>query len=150
MIEARKDAENAPTSIYIGGGPGTSSFDGNSDFPCFFNADGNSTTLNEFSYNNKVNMLYIDQPAQTGFSYVNLANGTMDFVTGQVIPLEDGDDLPELNVTTRQATLDIADPATTTNNTASAARTTWTFAQVWFNEYVWTKRIIHSDARDLT
>lgn len=133
--EAREDPENAPTSIYIGGGPGTSSFDGNSDFPCFFNADGNSTTINEFSYNNRVNMLYIDQPAQTGFSYVALQNSTMDFVTGQVVALEEGGDLPELNVTTRQATLDARGPATATNTTASAARTMWTFAQVWFNEY---------------
>lgn len=79
-------------------------------------------------------MIYIDQPVQTGFSYVTLQNSTMDFVTGQVIPLGAEDDLPELNVTTRQATLDSRDPATATNNTASAARTMWTFAQVWFNE----------------
>lgn len=79
-------------------------------------------------------MIYIDQPVQTGFSYVTLQNSTMDFVTGQVIPLGAEDDLPELNVTTRQATLDSRDPATATNNTASAARTMWAFAQVWFNE----------------
>lgn len=36
--------------------------------PCHVNADGNSTTINEFSWNNKANIIYIDQPAGTGFS----------------------------------------------------------------------------------
>ncbi|KAH7324232.1 Alpha/Beta hydrolase protein [Stachybotrys elegans] len=133
-FEARQDSRNAPTSIYLGGGPGTSSFDGASDFPCFVNADSNSTTINEFSWNNRVNMLYIDQPVHTGFSYITLQNGTYDFLTDIFTPIEDPDDLPPLNVTTRQATLDPHDTPVV-NNTASAARTIWAFSQVWFNEF---------------
>ena len=37
--------------------------------PCKVSADGSSTTPNEFSWNSKANVLYIDQPAGTGFSY---------------------------------------------------------------------------------
>lgn len=37
--------------------------------PCTVLKDGNSTQFNPFSMNDKVNMLYIDQPVGTGFSY---------------------------------------------------------------------------------
>lgn len=139
-IEARNNATTAPTSIYLGGGPGASSLDGLSDFPCFVNADSNSTTLNEFSWNNNVNMLYIDQPLGAGFSYVTLLNGTMDFLSHKFSPIEDEDSLPPLNVTTVQATLDstatmdIKNAHTIPLTTMSAARTMWNFVQVWLNE----------------
>lgn len=134
-VEARNDPENAPTSLYLGGGPGTSSFDGMSNFPCFINADSNSTTLNQHSWNNHVNMLYVDQPVLTGFSYVTLQHVTLNFVTNEVTPVVAGVDVPELNVTVRQATLDSGNSATVPNNTMTAMRTLWAFSQVWFNEY---------------
>ncbi|KEY72980.1 hypothetical protein S7711_04653 [Stachybotrys chartarum IBT 7711] len=134
-FEARNDPENAPTSLYLGGGPGASSFDGMSNFPCFINADSNSTTLNQHSWNNHVNMLYIDQPVLTGFSYVTLQNATLNLVTSEVTPVLTGADVPELNVTVRQATLDFGDPDTVPNNTMTALRTLWAFSQVWFNEF---------------
>jgi hypothetical protein len=81
-------------------------------------------------------MLYIDQPVRTGFSYVKLANGTLDFLTKTFTPVESVDELPELNVTVRQATLDSGDHGVAPNNTMDSARTIWTFSQVWFNEYV--------------
>ncbi|KAF6527310.1 hypothetical protein HZS61_010354 [Fusarium oxysporum f. sp. conglutinans] len=68
-FEARNNPSTAPTSIYIGGGPGSSSFDNTNGFPCSVNADSNSTTLNDISWNKHVNMLYIDQPLGTGFSF---------------------------------------------------------------------------------
>ena len=141
---ARNDPEDAPTAIYLAGGPGYSSIDAMSDFPCFVNPDSNSTTLNPHSWNNKVNMLYIDQPIGTGFSYVDLANGTLDTLDGTFTVLEDGQDLPELNVTMRQATLNRANSldesdekamATVPLTTSSAARTLWKFVQVWFQEF---------------
>jgi hypothetical protein len=81
-FEARNNPRNAPLSIYLAGGPGDSSTfaaaDGESG-PCLVNADANSTSINPFSFNNHVNMLYIDQPVQTGFSYDSLINGTFDY-----------------------------------------------------------------------
>lgn len=46
--------------------------------PCKVNDDSNSTYLNPWSFNNEVNMLYIDQPDQTGFSWDILVNQTLD------------------------------------------------------------------------
>ena len=42
--------------------------------PCGVNNDSSSTYLNPWSWNNEVNMLYIDQPAQVGMSYDVLTN----------------------------------------------------------------------------
>eukprot|EP00494_Astrolonche_serrata_P030904 UN31172 len=53
------------------GGPGCSSevalFGENG--PCKVNKNGTDTTLNTYSWNSQANLLYIDQPAGTGFSY---------------------------------------------------------------------------------
>lgn len=79
-------------------------------------------------------MLYIEQPLGVGFSYINLANGTYDFMAKEFTKLDEGEDLPELNVTTSQATLNYGLEQTLTNTTMSTARTLWRFAQVFFNE----------------
>ena len=54
--------------------------------PCYINPDSNSTSINPWSWNNKANLLYIDQPVQKSFSYGVLFNGTLDQVTGIYTP----------------------------------------------------------------
>jgi carboxypeptidase C (cathepsin A) len=55
FFEARKDPLNAPLSIWMNGGPGSSSMLGLfvENGPCYVNADSNSTYLNEWSWNNE-------------------------------------------------------------------------------------------------
>lgn len=132
-FESRHDPSNAPTAIYLGGGPGTSSFDGASNFPCNINPDSNSTTLNEFSWNTNVNMLYIDQPVGSGFSYVSTVQGITDLLTGEFTPLQSNQSF-KTNLTTVAATMNVHDPTKTANTTQQAARTLWHAAQVWFQE----------------
>ncbi|KAF4987887.1 hypothetical protein FGRMN_10099 [Fusarium graminum] len=141
---ARNNPRNAPTAMYFGGGPGYSGFDGSSVFPCYFNPDSNSTTLNEHSWNNNVNMLYIDNPAGVGFSYTNLANGTLDTTSNTFYPafkneskesVNSVDDLQETSLTKIPATMHITDKSTMINGTMAAASTIWRFSQVWFNEF---------------
>lgn len=62
FFEARKDPHTAPLSIWLNGGPGGSSMIGalQENGPCFVGNDSNSTYLNPHSWNNEVNMLYID------------------------------------------------------------------------------------------
>ena len=52
--------------------------------PCRVNPDSATTVLNPWSFNNEVNMLYIDQPFQTGCSYDVPNNSTIDLVTGEI------------------------------------------------------------------
>ena len=62
----------APVTLWMTGGPGCSSevalFGENG--PCTVNEGGNATIRNPYSWNGKSNLLYIDQPTGTGFSYV--------------------------------------------------------------------------------
>lgn len=124
--------------MYFGGGPGYTSLDSMSGFPCNINSDSNSTTLNEYSWNNHVNMLYVDQPVGTSFSYSSLKNGTLNVLHPQSPLFTEFDgkgQMPETNVTNMAATLDPRPLETTQNTTQQAARTMWQFAQIWFQEY---------------
>lgn len=79
-------------------------------------------------------MLYIDQPFGVGYSYTSITNGTVDLLTGVFSPLSEPDEVPELNLTTVQASISTPDPARVVNNTETAAKMAWRFAQVWFQE----------------
>lgn len=134
FFESRNDPANAPLSIWMNGGPGSSSMVGlfQEIGPCMINDDSNSTTLNPWAWNNEVNMLYIDQPNQVGFSYDIPSNGT----TNQVeVTLEDfANGVPEQNNTFYVGTFPSQNPNTTANGTTNAARALWHFAQTWFQE----------------
>jgi hypothetical protein len=136
FAESRKDPANAPLSIYVGGGPGSSGFDDSSGFPCVVLPDSNSTRLNPWSWNNDVNMLYIDQPVTTGFSYTSLVNGIVDLLNPAdgFKPVDDATTFKQSNITTVGATVSVPDPTFAVGTTMQAARTMWHFAQVWFQE----------------
>lgn len=71
FFESRSNPQSDPVVLWMTGGPGCSSevalFGENG--PCKVNANGTDTTPNPYSWNNHANLLYIDQPAGTGFSY---------------------------------------------------------------------------------
>jgi cathepsin A (carboxypeptidase C) len=71
FFESRGDPANDPVVLWMTGGPGCSSevalFGENG--PCQVNKEGSNTTLNPYSWNSNANLLYIDQPSGTGFSY---------------------------------------------------------------------------------
>lgn len=60
--ESRKDPANTALAIYIDGRPGYSPLIavGSKNGPCPINVKSNSTTLNRWSWDNEVNMLYVD------------------------------------------------------------------------------------------
>ncbi|KAL2833105.1 Alpha/Beta hydrolase protein [Aspergillus pseudoustus] len=136
FFESRNDPRNAPLSIWMNGGPGSSSMIGlmQENGPCRVNGDSNSTELNPWSWNNYVNMLYIDQPNQVGFSYDVPTNGTYDQITGirDVSPFSI---VPEQNNTFYVGTFPSLNASTSANTTENAARALWHFAQTWFEEF---------------
>ena len=129
----------------MNGGPGGSSLIGalQENGPCFINADSNSTYLNPYSWNNEVNMLYLDQPVQVGFSYDKLFNGTLEIGNITDMPslpanitLSDfPDGVPQQNNSFFVGTFPSQNMTFTANSTMHAATALWHFAQTWFEEF---------------
>ncbi|EOA89250.1 uncharacterized protein SETTUDRAFT_159655 [Exserohilum turcica Et28A] len=138
FFESRKDPANAPLSIWMNGGPGSSSMLGllRENGPCFVHSDSNSTYLNKWSWNNEVNMLYLDQPVQVGMSYDSLVNITNNLDTGEIKVVDFGQSpVPPQNNSFYVGTYPSQNPNMTTRGTENSARALWNFAQVWFQEF---------------
>ncbi|KAJ5702439.1 hypothetical protein N7488_009987 [Penicillium malachiteum] len=137
FFEARHNPKNAPLSIWMNGGPGSSSLIGllQENGPCIVKADSNSTELNPWSWSNYVNMLYIDQPNQVGFSYDTPTNGTFDQIKSAWSISEWTHGVPTQNNTFYVGTTTSQNKSMSANSTENAARSLWHFAQTWFSEF---------------
>ncbi|KAG9247648.1 carboxypeptidase-like protein S1 [Calycina marina] len=151
VFEARKDPHNAPLSIWLDGGPGSSLMYGllTENGPCFIGTDSNSTYLNPWSWNNEVNMLYIDQPTQTGFPYDFPINITANIELSAVgrrtscpssrlrLPMA----CPRQTTHYSKGTTGSQFSNGTKNTTQYAAHAIWNFSQIWFSDIVnlWTE-----------
>ena len=105
--------------------------------PCYVNRDSKTTRLNPWSWNDKVNMIYIDQPVQVGFSYDSLITGAINetdlpFVAKpqdyQKTPP------PPTNATYLTGTFVSQNPATSPNSTEASAAPFWHFMQTFLQE----------------
>ena len=103
--------------------------------PCFVNHDSNSTTLNPYSWNNEVNMLYIDQPVQVGLSYDTPQNVTVNLETGRITKLNTSQPIPPQNSTFLVGTYPSQIANDTQFGSLNGARALWHFAQTWFQEF---------------
>lgn len=104
--------------------------------PCKVNDDSRTTRLNPWSWNNEVNMLYIDQPLQTGFSYDTPTNCTADLNGyGFPEPADFSDGVPATNNTFWAGTFPSQKPSHTPNTTDYAAHALWHFGQTFFSEF---------------
>ncbi|EGX93182.1 carboxypeptidase S1, putative [Cordyceps militaris CM01] len=144
-FEARNSPSNATTGIYLAGGPGASSIGDlvTGTGSCYIKADSNSTEDNPWSWNNDMNMLYIDQPVSTGYSYTKRIQSTLDLLflgnpvteTGITPVAAYNGSVPPENTTFLHGTFSEQNPAKTVNSTLSAAKTLWRFTQVWFPHF---------------
>ncbi|MCJ1231921.1 hypothetical protein MMC12_008600 [Toensbergia leucococca] len=130
----------------MNGGPGASSMVGllAENGPCSVNEDSNSTYINPWSWNNEVNMLYIDQPVQVGFSYDVLANGTLnqaggDEWSGKIEISDFSEGVPDQNNTLYVGTFASQINTSIANSTLHAATALWHFSQTWFEEFPYYK-----------
>ena len=126
--------------MYLAGGPGESStytaLSGESG-PCYVNFEGTDTIANPWSFNEHVNMLYIDQPVHSGYSYDQLVNATMNIIdNGLVVPLDSDQSPPKaVNASFGYGTFTSQKFAHTTKTTVQSARALWHFAEHWLSSF---------------
>ncbi|KAI0000651.1 serine carboxypeptidase [Russula compacta] len=78
FFAARNSPDTAPLITWFNGGPGSSSMIGlfQELGPCRINNQSTGVVPNPMSWNNHANVLFIDQPVGTGFSYGSTTVGT--------------------------------------------------------------------------
>lgn len=127
--------------MWLSGGPGVPSIKTalGQNGPCVVLEDSKTTEINPWSWNDKVNMIYIDQPVQVGYSYDALVNGTIDIVASPFYYKPSNfsqSGVPETNLTFLTGTFASQNPANAPNTTMAAAPFIWQFMQTWMQEYV--------------
>ncbi|PSN61055.1 carboxypeptidase S1 [Corynespora cassiicola Philippines] len=138
FFEARTSPETSPLTIWLNGGPGSSSMIGlfREMGPCMVvpSTDGYGTTTNPWGWDRSSNMLFIDQPTQVGFSYDDAVNATVDLYTGERREpgpsAESGPDWLTLN-----GTFSSGHEANTQNTSIIAASASWHFLQGFLSAF---------------
>jgi len=89
FLPSQNDPTKDPLVVWLNGGPGCSSLGGfiTEHGPALFNDYDTELKLNEFSWNKKANMIYIESPAGVGFSYSTL--GVKDLITNDEMSAQD-------------------------------------------------------------
>ncbi|KAK1143504.1 hypothetical protein N8T08_006310 [Aspergillus melleus] len=72
-FESQNDPLTDPLSLWMTGGPGDSSMIGlfQEIGPCLVNEHGNGTYHNPWAWSRNSSLLFVDQPVDTGFSYID-------------------------------------------------------------------------------
>ncbi|KAI1777438.1 alpha/beta-hydrolase [Hypoxylon cercidicola] len=133
-VGARDPQASSSLTIWLNGGPGSSSMFGffTENGPCEVVDNGTNaftTVAREWGWDRASNMLFIDQPNQVGFSYDVPTNGSIDLLTNNIYipPAERPNSLPPnayLN-----GTFSSMNANNTANTTETAAVAIWHMLQ---------------------
>ncbi|MCJ1465486.1 hypothetical protein MMC07_004104 [Pseudocyphellaria aurata] len=134
FIEARTDSSTAPLTIFINGGPGSSSMVGlfleNGPCEVIEIAQGKfGTKARDWGWDRSSNILYIDQPNEVGFSYDIRTNGSLDLFSSTVSFPPSAVPPGQPAYTFLNGTFSSNNPNRTTNTTETAAHAIWHMLQ---------------------
>ncbi|KAH6689015.1 carboxypeptidase S1 [Plectosphaerella plurivora] len=130
LFESRNKPKTDPLTLWINGGPGSPSIDQalGHNGPCKVNSDSKTTTNNPWSWNNRANLLYIDQPTHTGFSFDAPFPGRIDILTGKIFGPSD---TPPASAILDDGKFSSQKEASLLSTSQNVARVLWTFMQAW-------------------
>jgi hypothetical protein len=146
LFESRHKPKTDPLTLWINGGPGSPSIDQvcppfltsclstddvqalGHNGPCKVNPDSKTTTNNPWSWNNRANLLYIDQPIHTGFSFDVPSPGRINLTSGDIyFPGQ----TPSTNSVLEDGIFSSQSGESTIGSSQNVARVLWTFMQTW-------------------
>ncbi|KAF2452565.1 Alpha/Beta hydrolase protein [Lineolata rhizophorae] len=137
FFEAREAPETAPLTVWLNGGPGSSSMFGlfAENGPCevveLEDGDGYGTQERQWGWDRSSNILYVDQPAQVGFSYDLLRNGSVNLPSRDVYSPPEPLPMFSPPYTFLNGTFSSGDEDSTANTTQIAAHAVWHFLQTF-------------------
>lgn len=134
FIEARTSPSTAPLTVFLNGGPGSSSMVGlfQENGPCEVVevADGKlGTQPRDWGWDRSSNILFIDQPNQVGFSYDTPTNGSLDLLTSTITTPPSAPLTGQLPYNFLDGTFSSENSVATTNTTEIAAHALWHMLQ---------------------
>ena len=140
FIESRLDPLNAPLTIYMNGGPGSSSMVGlfQECGPCEVVeiAQGKlGTQARDWGWDRSSNILFVDQPNEVGFSYDTPTNGSLDLLTSEITEPPSSPPPNQPAFTFLNGTFSSNNGNTTTNTTAIAAQAIWHMLQGFLSSF---------------
>ncbi|KAI4710780.1 hypothetical protein J4E89_004370 [Alternaria sp. Ai002NY15] len=156
FFEARENPETAPLTIWLSGGPGSSSMIGlfSELGPCELVEGPNGSYVSQprvWGWDRSSNILFIDQPTQVGFSYDEPVNVSVDFSKGYWADLDQRmepsplpADIPEWRF--KNGTFPSASSRKTENLTVIAADSSWHFLQGFLSAFPQYNPGVRSDS----
>lgn len=140
FIEARQLPESSPLTVFINGGPGSSSMVGlfQEVGPCqvIEVAKGRLGTIaRDWGWDRSSNIVFIDQPVQVGFSYDTPTNASLNLLDESIV-------IPPADVPITQpaysflnGTFASENPSFTANTSQIAAQSIWHFLQTFLTSF---------------
>ncbi|KIV86810.1 hypothetical protein PV11_02397 [Exophiala sideris] len=140
FIEARQLPESAPLTVYINGGPGSSSMVGlfQEVGPCQVvevAQDELGTVPRDWGWDRGSNIIFIDQPVQVGFSYDTLTNVSVNLLDDLVIAPPTSVPISQPDYTFLNGTYGSGNPSSTSNTSQIAAQSVWHFLQTFLTTF---------------
>ncbi|KAI4129133.1 MAG: hypothetical protein LQ338_002368 [Usnochroma carphineum] len=151
FVEARINASSAPLTIYMNGGPGSSSMVGlfQEAGPCEVVevAQGKfGTQARDWGWDRSSNIIFIDQPNQVGFSFDRLVNGSMDLTSSAITFPPSSVPAGQPGYTYLNGTFSSNDGTASANTTEIAAHTVWHMLQGFLGTFPQYNPTITSNA----
>jgi carboxypeptidase C (cathepsin A) len=140
FIESRQLPETAPLTVFINGGPGSSSMVGlfQEIGPCEvveLSQDRLGTVARGWGWDRSSNLLFIDNPVQTGFSYDRLSNGSLNLLDQSIVYPAVSTPRTQPFYSFLNGTFSSNDQTATANTSQLAAHSVWHFLQAFLRTF---------------